>query len=254
MYRITIALFTVPFVLSASWQREAFDWGMIGCFGIGGYLSGKAGPFFETPLIPGAGDKPYLGETVADPWVYGAMLATTGAVSLIPNQEGWFNERAYRHLKGSLFAITSGYFVKELTKDIVGRPRPDYYDRLEKGIGLDEARESWPSGHAAHFATAATYLSLFTWDEWRSTDPWAIAAKSGITAILTGTWAWVSYTRIADNLHYPGDIVAGSILGAGTALLGYSYELWWGGQKPKETDASFLELSPFSFTLVRVRF
>jgi membrane-associated phospholipid phosphatase len=246
-------LFTVP-AMSISWQREALDWGMIGSFGIGGYLSAKAGPFFETPLIPGPGDKPYLEERVTNPWVYGAMLATAGAVSLLPNQEGWLNERSYRHLKGSLLAISSGYFIKELAKDIVGRPRPDYYDRLAKGVGLDEARDSWPSGHAAHFATAATYLSLFTWDEWRSTSPWAIAAKTGITACLAGTWAWVSWTRIADNRHYPGDIVAGTILGAGTALIGYSYEQWWGRRKTKEIGASFLEFSPFSLTLLKIRF
>ncbi len=214
----------------------------------------RRGPFFDTPLIPGPGDKPYLEERVSDPWVYASMLATAGAVSLLPNQDGWLNERSYRHLKGSLLAITSGYFIKELAKDVVGRPRPDYYDRLAKGIGLDEARDSWPSGHATHFATAATYLSLLTWDEWRSSDPWAITAKTGITAILAGTWAWVSYTRIADNRHYPGDVIAGSILGAGTALLGYSYEQWWGRPKTTALGCSFLEISPFSITLVRMNF
>ncbi|NLI97855.1 phosphatase PAP2 family protein [bacterium] len=253
MCRMALVLFTVPFVLSASWQREILDWGMIGSFGLGGYLSAKAGPFFETPLIPGAGDRPYLEERVTNPWVYGAMLATAGAVSILPNQDGWLNERSYRHLKGSLLAITSGYFIKELAKDIVGRPRPDYYDRLAKGIGLDEARDSWPSGHAAHFATAATYLSLFTWDEWRSTEPLAIAAKTGITALLVGTWAWVSWTRIQDNRHYPGDIIAGTILGSGTALLGYSCEQWWGMQNTSNGSSTFFEISPFSVTM-RVRF
>ncbi len=254
MRGIVLFVLTLASAISASWQREVLDWGSIGLMGGSGFVFSRTGPFFETPLIPGAGDKPYLEEQVPDSWVYASMLATAGAASLAPNRDGWLNERSYRHLKGSLLAISSGFFLKELLKDIVGRPRPDYYDRLEKGIKIDEARESWPSGHATHFATAAVYLSLFTWDEWRSDDPWAIAAKTGITTLLAGAWGWVSCTRIADNRHYPGDVVAGSILGAGTALLAYSYEQWWGKPKTSENGTSFLEISPFSFTLVRVRF
>ncbi len=230
------------------WQWEALDWGLISGMAAGGYLSSKAEPFFEKPLIAGPGDKEYRKERVPDSWVYVSMLGTIGLASLLPNQEGWLNERSYRHLKGAAQAITAGYIIKEFTKDLVGRPRPDYYDRLEQRIEITKSRKSFPSGHATHFFTAATYLSLFTWDEWRSDEPLAVAAKSGITAFLAAGAGWVAWTRVADNRHYPGDVIAGSILGASTALFFYSYQQWWG--KPEEDEnpsqSSIIEATPFS--------
>lgn len=249
---ILFALLIVP-LAGYGWQREVIDWGSIGVMGTGGYTFGKTEPFFNKPLIDGVGDKPYLEERVSNSWVYVSMLGTVGLASLLPNQEGWLNERSYRHLKGALQAITAGYIIKEFTKDLVGRPRPDYYDRLELGIELDEARKSFPSGHATHFFTAATYLSLFTWDEWRSDEPLTVAAKSGITAFLAAGAGWVAWTRVADNRHYPGDVAAGAVLGTGTALFFYSWQNWWG--KPQEDEnpnqSSIIEATPFS---IGVRF
>jgi membrane-associated phospholipid phosphatase len=254
--RILWILAFVPMVCHGSvcygcyggWQREVLDWGMIGSFGIGGYLASKAEPFFEQPLIGGPGDKPYKEEQVPNSWLMVASAAMVGLSGLLPNQDGWLNSRSYRHLKGSLLAVSSGLFIKELCKDIVGRPRPDYYDRLARGIDVDEARESWPSGHATHAAGVAIYLSLFTWDEWRDDAPLAVAAKSGITALLAAGATWVSYTRVADNRHYVGDVVAGSIIGAGTALLAYSWQNWWGAPKEPGTSdqSSIIQATPLS--------
>ena len=233
--RILLALGVIPLVCYGGWQREALDWGLIGGMATGGYLSSKAEPFFEKPLIAGPGDKPYRKERVPDSWIYGLMFTTVGLSALLPNQDGWLNSRSYRHLKGSMQAITAGYLIKEFTKDLVGRPRPDYYDRMELGVDLNEGRKSWPSGHATHFFTAATYLSLFTWDEWRSDEPLALATKSGITALLAAGAGWVCWTRVRDNRHYPGDVAAGSILGAGSALFFYSYQQWWGNPEDADT-------------------
>jgi len=256
MLKKVFPLFIVPLICLASWQREVADWGSIGVMYGGGYLMGEIEPFFANPLIDGPGDKPLLEETVTDGWVYASMLTTVVAASLLPNQDGWFNQRSYRHLKGALQAVTSGYLIKELTKNIVGRPRPDYYDRIDQGVDVVEARKSWPSGHATHFATAATYLTLFTWDEWRSNDAWALAVKGGITTLLAVGTGYVCYTRVADNRHYPGDVIAGALLGAGTSLLCYSYQQWWGkpsSETASESSASCLEISPISLG-VRISF
>jgi len=253
--RILWILAVIPMVCYGcyGWQREALDWGLIGGMAAGGYLSSEAEPFFKAPLIQGPGDKEYRKERVPDSWVYVSMLGTVGLASLLPNQEGWLNSTSYRHLKGALQAITAGYIIKEFTKDLVGRPRPDYYDRMELGVDLNEARKSFPSGHATHFFTAATYLSLFTWDEWRSDESWAIATKSGITALLAAGAGWVSYTRIADNRHYPGDVAAGTILGASTALFFYSYQQWWGAADTI-TEPAGTSSSTLSIPLMRIRF
>lgn len=255
--RILWILAVIPMVCYGcyGWQREAFDWGLILGMATGGFISSKAEPFFEKPLINGPGDKEYRDEQVPDPWVWGASIATVGLVALLPNQEGWLNERSYRHLKGAAQAAAAGFFIKEFTKDLVGRPRPDYYDRLELGIELDEARKSWPSGHATHAANMATYLSLYTWDEWRADEPLAIAAKSGITALLAAGAGWVCWTRVADNRHYPGDVAAGAVLGASTALFFYSWQNWWGAPQEDENpnQSSIIQATPFSIG-VRIAF
>lgn len=231
------------------WQREVLDWGIVAGSGVGGYFAGKAEPFFERPLIGGPGDRPYKEEQVPSSWLVVSNVAMVGLAGLLPNQDGWLNARSYRHVKGAAETATVSLLLKDLLKDIVGRPRPDYYNRLELGIDLDEARESWPSGHATHAANVVTYLTLYTWDEWRSQEPWALACKSGISVLLGGAATWVAYTRVADNRHYVGDVIAGSLLGAGTALFFYSYQQWWGAPDTLATTdlvGASTNLPPFS--------
>jgi membrane-associated phospholipid phosphatase len=249
--KILFPLVFVPVLASAQISglpREALDWGMILGMGGGGYLFHESEPFFEEPLIPGPGEEPLLDERIPDSWMMVANAGFVGAAVLLPNQDGWFNSRTYRHLKGSMQAVTSCLLIKEFAKCLVGRPRPDYYDRIEQGFEIEKARKSWPSGHATHAFNVATYLSLYTWDEWRSNDPWAVAAKSGITALLASGACWVSWTRIRENRHYPGDVVAGSILGAGTALLAYSWQNWWGAPQEQGTSdqSSIIQATPLS--------
>jgi|GEM_PF-868762 len=226
--RFFLSILIVPLVCLGGWVRETADWTSIAAMSAGGYIFSKAEPFFNTPLIPGAGDKPYAHEQVPNSWLYAASAATIGLSSLLPNKDGWLNARSYRHLKASLQAVSSSYFLKEFAKDVAGRPRPDYNYRMVHELGVNKARKSWPSGHAVHAFNLASYLSLYTWDEWRSREPLAVCAKTGITALLFGTATWVAYTRVADNRHYAGDVIAGAVLGAGCALFFYSYQQWWG--------------------------
>lgn len=257
--RYLFILVLVPVVARpalTAWRREVVDWSVIAGAGAGGFILKDQEPFFERPLMGSRWDKPFIEEQVPNSWLYAASAAMIGLSTLLPNQEGWVNARSYRHLKGSLQAVSTCLLIKEFSKDLVGRRRPDYHDRLERGIKVEKARKSWPSGHATHAFNVATYLGLFTWDEWRSDESWATGVKSGITALLAGGAAWVAYTRVADNRHYPGDVVAGSLLGAGCAVLTYSWQHWWGN--PDTTEVNDINGSPaipsFSITLVRARF
>lgn len=255
--RLLSILLTAPAIVSAAltgWPRELVDWSVVVAPGVAGFAIAEQEPFFERPWIPGPGDKPYMDEQVPNSWLYVANAGMVGLVSLLPNSEGWLNSTSYRHLKASLQTIAVSLFVKELSKNLVGRPRPDYYNRLGLGVDLDEARKSWPSGHAIHAFNVATYLGLYVWDEWQSDETWVLGVKSGITALLGGAATWVAYTRVADNRHYVGDVLAGSVLGAGTALFFYSWQHWWGSPEQDTLTLSTAGVPPFYIPLVSFRF
>ncbi len=71
-----------------------------------------------------------------------------------------------------------------------------------------ENTPSMPSGHTASAFNIATSLTLF-YPKW-------------YVAVPAYTWAsGISYSRMYLGVHYPSDIIAGAILGSGTAWLTY---------------------------------
>lgn len=103
--------------------------------------------------------------------------------------------------------LAANTLITQATKRIIDRPRPfvrfpDIVNRTsEKG------RYSFPSGHASTAWATATYLSL-------EYPKWYVIAPAGIWA-LGASWA-----RMYEGVHYPSDVLAGAVLGAGTAWLG----------------------------------
>lgn len=71
-----------------------------------------------------------------------------------------------------------------------------------------ENTPSMPSGHTASAFNIATSLTLF-YPKW-------------YVAVPAYTWAsGIAYSRMYLGVHYPSDIIAGAILGSGTAWLTY---------------------------------
>ncbi len=104
-------------------------------------------------------------------------------------------------LKASV-AILGTYGVGYILKKTVKRERP--YLVLE-GLSPVQAKTSYsfPSGSAAvAFASATTLTSSF--------PKWYVAVPS------FGYAAAVSYSRIRSGEHYPSDVLAGAIVGAGS--------------------------------------
>jgi len=97
-------------------------------------------------------------------------------------------------------------------KATVGRKRP--YETLSNVHGGDVNRSpSFPSGHTSSAFATATLITL-------EYPKWYVAVPSYTWASLVG------YSRIAKGVHYPSDVVAGALVGAGSAYL------IWKLQKP----------------------
>lgn len=106
-------------------------------------------------------------------------------------------------------------------KKAIGRPRPyAVLEGVESRVGSGQNRgKSMPSGHAFNWFAATMILGLYYRRSWRVMLPLATA---------------VAYSRVYNGVHYPSDVIAGAILGAGYAVAGLwgVQQLWtWIGKK-----------------------
>lgn len=100
-------------------------------------------------------------------------------------------------------AIASRFIFTEIIRFFYQRPRP--FIALNLNPILDHAATpSFPSGHAAFYFALAFALSFYHKK---------IGAYFLIGAVL------ISISRVIGGIHYPGDILTGSILGYFTAIL-----------------------------------
>jgi membrane-associated phospholipid phosphatase len=102
-------------------------------------------------------------------------------------------------------SILFSAIVSTSLKHIVNRPRPfTKYPFIEK---LSSAGSpSFPSGHTSDAFATATSLSL-AFPKWY---------------VVTPAYLWagaVGYSRMHLGVHYPSDVLAGAIVGAGAAYL-----------------------------------
>lgn len=99
-----------------------------------------------------------------------------------------------------LIAITAG---SEGFKQLVARPRPSGTDPTIPGVVY-----SYPSGHVLE---ALTILGIVAIRSWRS--GWPPAARVAVWAVVIAWVVLVGLARMAINVHYPSDVLAG-LLGA----------------------------------------
>jgi undecaprenyl-diphosphatase len=101
-----------------------------------------------------------------------------------------------------------------LLKTWVGRPRP--WSTLENVRPLWDAPQnfSFPSGHATGSFAVAAFFAAVWWH--RAGGRGTNLAKSG--ALFTVAAA-IAYSRVYLGVHYPSDILAGSVLGSLVGML-----------------------------------
>jgi len=110
--------------------------------------------------------------------------------------------------KGALFLLTlvlaigvTDGLVCNSVKHAVGRLRPCHtLENVHLLLGCGDSR-SMPSSHAANWFAATAVALLFARRSWYVMLPLALA---------------VSFSRVYNGVHYPGDVLAGAILGAGS--------------------------------------
>ena len=84
---------------------------------------------------------------------------------------------------------------------------------------------SFPSGHTTFAFYTATMLSI-------NYPRWYVIAPSYLWA------AGVGYSRMYLGVHYPSDVLAGAIVGAGSAWLAYHGNKWLQHRKKKATPSA----------------
>jgi undecaprenyl-diphosphatase len=102
-------------------------------------------------------------------------------------------------LLGIILATISDQVSSNLLKDLVGRIRPCHdIAGIHVLTGCGNSK-SFPSSHAVNSMAAALLFGY----RYRKLLPW-----------LIGVSVAVSYSRIYIGIHYPGDVLAGWLLGA----------------------------------------
>lgn len=117
-------------------------------------------------------------------------------------------------------AFLASGFITFALKETVNRERPFVtYPDIEQATTATEP--SFPSGHASLAFATATSLSM-------AYPKWYIIAPS---------FAWASavgYSRMALGVHYPSDVLAGAIIGSGSAYLCYKLNKWVNKKQSKK--------------------
>ncbi|MEI7850972.1 MAG: phosphatase PAP2 family protein [Kiritimatiellales bacterium] len=109
------------------------------------------------------------------------------------------NKLVFRQFLFPLLAAAAAGIITTILKLLVGRWRPkEFFRDGLYGFSPFHNAASWPSGHSAGIMAMMTAIAIF-FPKWR--------APCFVIATLVGS------TRIVLTEHYPGDVLAGLVLG-----------------------------------------
>ena len=129
------------------------------------------------------------------------------SVGLIKNNQNLKKQAVFI---GETFLVST--FISTAMKYSFKRERPfKTYTYLDKES--DGGSYSFPSGHTSSAFSTATSLSM-------AFPKWYVIAPSFVWASAVG------YSRMDLGVHYPSDVLAGAIVGSGSAYLTYKINKW----------------------------
>lgn len=105
--------------------------------------------------------------------------------------------------------VASGWLVNSALKALVGRPRPQIVPHL-----IEAGGNSFPSGHS--FNSAVVYIAMAL--AFAALSPRAAVRRSVIGAAVVVSLA-IAWSRVWLGVHWPTDVAAGWLGGAGWAFL-----------------------------------
>lgn len=140
---------------------------------------------------------------------------------------------------GLLFSVLLSATVTDAVKDLVGRPRPDFFWRcfpdghaIFNNItgevvchgnrkAIEEGHRSFPSGHTSWCFAGLGFVSLYLAGKIRLFDRKGHVSKLVIVFSPLAVASFVGLSRVNDYKHHWQDVFAGALLGLTTATLCY---------------------------------
>jgi membrane-associated phospholipid phosphatase len=141
-----------------------------------------------------------------------------GSVALIVKDDDMLKNALYIGV-----SIGVGGVLTQASKYSINRPRPRTLNDPEINVDPSEPETtlSFPSGHTSLAFSTATALSL-KYPKWYVIIPSYLWAGS------------VGYSRMNLGAHYPTDVLAGALLGVGSAFVTYKINNWFWKKEQNE--------------------
>ncbi len=224
----------LPKPSASSWFHWSYfiDWGLtLGV--VGANLAIRYGPVAPTKRSFSLEDPsisyPMRGNTVATWQLSFFALAPAAAIGIAQIwSKSWHD--VHNAALGLSEALAMTLFVTLVLKKSVGSLRPDFLARCRPDASgactgdadqIAAGRDSFPSGHTSTAFAGGTYLALYLWGKLRPFRTGGALWKMLLILSPVVAASLVGVSRIVDHRHRAEDVLAGALIGAGFAYLGY---------------------------------